>query len=275
MTPPHFQIGQEVENIGPDNVGCTFEPERFTISMLWKDDQMYYSAEHQPWYLASSLRLVEELKVGDWVEVIGPHCDIFVARCDDLKIFKIEYRLDTGCYGYDIGRPSYPPTSLRKLTPDEIAKHTCSVEVEYRPKCGWCNEYLGKQAFAKDGESFCSVTCSVMAEDHKKLAAIEREMKGRTFDKTPIADILKRLTAIESRLDHGAKVTRKLIDGQDAIEKRLAILEGEQPEVCEGRPNTEPIRVTILAKSDHTEVFTCPQVAMKWCQKVLDSMKET
>jgi hypothetical protein len=88
MTPPHFQIGQEVENIGPDKIGCKFGPERFIISMLWKDDQMYYSAEHQPWYPASSLRLVEDLQVGDWVEVIGKPMPLY-AECLEHEIGRI------------------------------------------------------------------------------------------------------------------------------------------------------------------------------------------
>jgi len=74
MTPP-ISIGDEVEIIGlnsindNDNLG-----DRFKITQIWlKNGEVVYSGECMAGFLASSLRLgEEELKIGDWVQVIGP-----------------------------------------------------------------------------------------------------------------------------------------------------------------------------------------------------------
>jgi hypothetical protein len=59
MTPPHFQIGQEVEIVGPAEYGYEkFVRERFKIESYHKEAPVFggrdlYSARGVPWYPAS------------------------------------------------------------------------------------------------------------------------------------------------------------------------------------------------------------------------------
>jgi hypothetical protein len=62
--------------------------------------------------------LVEELKIGDWVEVIGPA--LGGSENGRGKIFKITQDT-TMCTGLSAaGMAAYPRESLRKLTPEEM-----------------------------------------------------------------------------------------------------------------------------------------------------------
>jgi len=86
------------------------------------------------YYPRSSLQKVDgpELKIGDWCEIIGPSYP-----CEDNhfgEVFQITQMPDMcrdihGCrsdkdhYSRE-GLPMYPASSLRKLTPEEVAKHT-------------------------------------------------------------------------------------------------------------------------------------------------------
>jgi hypothetical protein len=110
-----------------------------------------------------------------------------------------------------------------------------------------------------------------LASSLRKLAPEEIQQhlaKGTTVE----GMIMERLSAIEKR--------QEALYGD--LAERIRLLEayqrGEMPEVCDCpndhcMPNCEPIRVTILAKTGHTEVFTCPADALTWCEKVLDSMR--
>jgi len=59
MTPPHFQIGQEVEVTGPDSSGKRdWIGKKFKIMRNAGNESQYYTAFHVPLFPASSLRLV-------------------------------------------------------------------------------------------------------------------------------------------------------------------------------------------------------------------------
>lgn len=133
-----FDMGNEVVVVGPDRYGNDTDKTKFTIVMMWSDDgKTFYSDRYSPWYPASSLRLVEELKIGDWVEVVGspkyfpqyPAKTIFCVTKGPLECKGIlgfgGIRNCVDCYCGD-GTPFYPPASLRKLTPEEIRQHTAT-----------------------------------------------------------------------------------------------------------------------------------------------------
>lgn len=123
MTPPHFQLDDEVEVIGTET--------RFKISQIQKNPngEIVYSAVGEPYYPASSLRLVEELHVGDWVEVVK---DTFSCTENDIgKIMRVcsEPNPTDGGIELDSGMWHHPE-GLRKLAPDEIAKHLAPTKDE-------------------------------------------------------------------------------------------------------------------------------------------------
>ena len=50
---------------------------------------------------------------------------------------------------------------------------------EYVPKCDWCGHDLGMCAISgPNGAAYCSVPCSITAEDHKKLAKLVEWQKA-------------------------------------------------------------------------------------------------
>jgi len=119
-----LKIGDEVEITGPCKHGYRGGVgERFVIT---KARDCMFSANGQCWLPASSLRLVEEeLKIGDWVEVIGPYDPIFSPVPGAPSIFQIDAIFNAGkWYRSDYeGDVCYPAKSLRKLTPEEISQH--------------------------------------------------------------------------------------------------------------------------------------------------------
>lgn len=55
------------------------------------------------------------------------------------------------------------------------------ISQEYRPKCDWCGNYLKGGAIKGDDNAvYCSVACSTMHKDHKKIIALEQEVKELT-----------------------------------------------------------------------------------------------
>jgi len=248
MTPPHFQIGQEVEIIGPDKLGCEFDLERFIISMLWKDDQMYYSAEHQPWYPASSLRLVEDLQVGDWVEVIGKPMPLY-AECLEHeigRIFEITQE-DTKNHEWFSCQcnPTYPPTSLRKLTPDEIAKHLGKFTVEQRLD--------SLEDYARESDKRLTAT----EKRQEQIIAEQKEFRKYTDHLKKRLDILEGERPETIMLNEGCEVSR-------ALYERLM---EDKPEPCHRNPKRNCALNNVVNRMD---CAICEEVA----QKVLDSMKE-
>ena len=119
MTPPIFHLDDEVE---------TANGTRFKISQIWKrtDGSFAYSVPNQRWFHADDLRLVpDELKIGDWVKVIGPNT---TDPSDDSElgdVFQISEIRDTSLgrkYSAD-DHYRYLASSLRKLTPEEVKQH--------------------------------------------------------------------------------------------------------------------------------------------------------
>ena len=55
----------------------------------------------------------------------------------------------------------------------------CVSPQEYILKCDWCNKDLGKAAIhGANHEAYCSVPCSVMAADHKKIAELVKWVRS-------------------------------------------------------------------------------------------------
>ncbi|MDD3906429.1 MAG: hypothetical protein PHS46_07925 [Candidatus Omnitrophica bacterium] len=125
MTAPIFQIGQEVNVTHKEShqYGTRF---KITQIQLREDNgDIEYTTSGVSWYPASSLRLVEELKIGDLAEIIGDPVGIW---CDEDKghICEIVDIKEGGNFRLRGKLFTYPAKSLRKLAPDEIAQHTAS-----------------------------------------------------------------------------------------------------------------------------------------------------
>ena len=76
--------------------------------------------------------LGEELKIGDYVEVIGPCLSGYTKIADRFRISQKEASEEVSWYSTE-GKACYPATSLRKLTPDEITKHLAPKSVSPKP----------------------------------------------------------------------------------------------------------------------------------------------
>lgn len=251
MTPPIFHIDDEVEIIGPTRNGADMcIGQKIIIEELnITKDATYYSDKRLPWYPASSLRLVaEELKTGDWVEIVGQPCGL-----ERKPIGMTGKVLGITCGGnYELANWIYPASSLRKLTPEEVAFHTGTIEYKMQE----CSEEIEKAT-----EAMRDLLAPLVDE---RLAAIEKRLDDQE-------------ASIKSLRFHTTTPTEKWMD---EIDSRLNILEGERPEVCDcpnGHqiPNGEPIHIVIV-KGDkmHTWCDTCPVECLAWCEKVLDSIRE-
>lgn len=241
MTPP-LSIDDEVEEITTGH--------RFKVSQIFKncDGSMGYSAIGEAYHPASSLRLVDdELKIGDFVEIVGKS----VAGYDDIGTIGKIGGNNSIHSEYQVGMGIYPVKSLRKLTPEEIQQHM-------QPKIE-----LSQEALEKILERLSAI--GKQLAEHGRLIAVLNE--DSRLDDDRFDDIEKRLE--EHQASH--KTRRGRID---AVEQRLAVLEGEKPEVCDSKPDIEPISIAILGNRHHTNVFKCPAEAMAWCEKVMDGMRE-
>lgn len=183
---PQFTIGNLVEVVRASNYDSRhLVGEKFTIDDIEGDR---YTAVGYPWIRADCLRLVEELKIGDWVEVIGPA--VGGSTAERGSIFQITQD-KTMCTGLStLGKAAYLPTSLRKLTPEEIKQHT-------NP---------GKQYPITPTKDFDELTL----RDVARMAGICKNEYG-----VWISTLLKRahetedrLSAIEKRLDFVEKIQR-------------------------------------------------------------------
>jgi len=61
-----------------------------------------------------------ELKIGDWVKVVGPCHPWYIPRQDDPSVFQICRICEDGAFQANGGRPAYLASSLRKLAPEEV-----------------------------------------------------------------------------------------------------------------------------------------------------------
>ncbi len=203
-------------------------------------------------------RLVEELKIGDLVEVIK--LDVK----DTGKVTKIT-RIDANYTYAPIqleDRSWWRTSSLRKLTPEEIQHHLA-----------------GEKGISCDRTVVLS--CDLM-DVRKRLSAIEKRLKEERNLMTEIEERLdERIEALDmGHMEHENEVRAQFI----AMKKRLDFMEayqkGEMPEVCEcpmgnQMPNGEPIRIVIMhEKNVYSWTDTCPGECLEWTKKVLDSMRE-
>ena len=191
MTPPAFRIGDQVEIIGPSAGGARIHVgDKFIISEILTraDDDAYSDADHS-WYPASSLRLVEELKIGDLVEIVGQPCGL--KRKPVGMMGKV---LGITCEGnYELANWIYPAASLRKLTSGEAKQHVA-------PKLKLSQE-------AKD----------------KISELVSDAITGKNT-----IDIDKRLSAIEKRLDESMCRMDAIMQVWARLDKRLDFLEAFQ-----------------------------------------------
>lgn len=113
--PKTFEIGQKVRTKGPDTSGFVCEREG-RIKLVSTTDNTYFIDGGRGWHPASSLELVEDLEIGDEVEVTGPRIN---GEKTDIgrrhKISKVKptyYELDA--YRNEM---AWPASSLRKIDP--------------------------------------------------------------------------------------------------------------------------------------------------------------
>lgn len=344
-TPMPFQIGQEVEIVGPDIDGFVCAPKKSTVEMISTVDNRYYV--YCAWYPASSLRLVpklkigdrvrvigksvagyddigkvgkidgcnavfseyqvgvgiypasslalvekvpeEELKVGDYVEAIGPSCLNHVYK-EDSKIFQIErVNSDTGCVSHK-NMGIYYPNSLRKLSPAEVQAHLPHVQVTASIDCSGFLEKLEK---TKNNLWKFSI--------EQRLAAIEKRQDKLDSWITRFAKVGARLEEERADLEEAIGKQQKRMDFVEAIQKGdgltdigsiaaiasfgpipACIAEFQKREAEEAemrkkgdcRPTGEPILVRIHRGDDHfSRELTCPGELITWCTEILDNMK--
>lgn len=182
---PQFTIGNLVEVVRASNYDSRhLVGEKFTIDDIEGDR---YTAVGYPWIRADCLRLVEELKIGDLVKVIGHPKgilrDIDIGRIGQID--KIGANAGRQVFGY-----YYDSSALRKLTPEEIKQHT-------NP---------GKQYPITPAKDFDELTL----RDVARMAGICKNEYG-----VWISTLLKRahetedrLSAIEKRLDFVEQIQR-------------------------------------------------------------------
>jgi len=301
MTPPPLSIGSLVDVTGPDCNGDTSAMNcRIKVTQKW-ESRNWYSARGYQWYPASSLRLVEELKIGDWVEVVGPtrtggNHDIGGLFRISAKTLSGEYEGANDWSGKNFGW--YPTKNLRKLTPEEVKRHTSENIRDITATLKLDTSEFGEAM--KKVESYESPATK---ELRRRIHDLEMSLNGFTngpgpeyvpgisYVKHPVRD---RLDAIESRLDnigssHAELMTdvEALAERAGAMQKSIDILEGiqrgEEPEVCEGkrtcdeedcRPFPYKINVSIwVGEEAHTNESTCPNELIDWCEKVLNAMR--
>ena len=161
---PKFKKGDLVEIIGPSPDGTTREiGERFTITQTYDDFSWMvgdykdcYSAAGKHPYKAISLRLVEELEIGDFVEVIlndAPYTG---------RIGKVSDVGEEWIALYNMG--AWRRSSLRKLTPEEVVFHTGTIGYKMRE----CSEEIEKAT-----EAMRDLLAPLVDE---RLAAIEKRL---------------------------------------------------------------------------------------------------
>jgi len=218
-----LQLGDEVEIVGQNVHNNSMRlGQRFVIEQIIIDKKYgtMYSAPGQLGFPASSLRKVEELRIGDYVKVSSGE--------DVGKLFQISHIIEpySGCHYYsDSPKYAWAASSLRKLTPDEI------------PQADRRYDRLERDV----GNSISKV--------HARLSATEER-----HDK--IVDCLRGLAT----LTHGLAQIAELHEGRFGdIEQRLAFVEAFQKGHVEETPCIDDVVSKILdepalQKGDYVEV---------------------
>jgi hypothetical protein len=287
MTPPIFNLGNLVE--------VKESHERFTITQIqhMPEEEREYSDIGQPYYPASSLRLVEELKIGNWVEVIGDPVGIW---CDEDKghvceIVDIKENRNIRLRGKLF---TYPTKSLRKLTPEEIQQHQTAQMLPKPAELQELRRRIHDLEMSLDGftngpePEYVPGISHVKDPIRKRLSAIESRLDklgpshselmgdvGALAEK--IGAIEKRQKEQHERMDRFMQDYREHKDFDFDMHDRIKVLEGEMPEACD-EPSTytgSPIRVSISRDGiEHLAYVGNPDVAMRHAKKVLDDMRE-
>lgn len=161
--------------------------------------------------LSSNLRLMEDgLKIGDWVEVIGPAVD---GPGKIGAIFKILDTFDSHTWGRwfsSNGMHCYPAESLRKLTPEEMqpikviptAEDNAKRLDAHREEMDAANERLS--AIEQRQSAICSYNIET-EQRLQKLEAVQKllsqlEIRQDSHSKR-LADVEYILSEIEKRLE--------------------------------------------------------------------------
>ena len=182
---------------------------RFKISQIWKkpDGSLAYSDFNLRWFSAGDLRLVEEeLKIGDWVEVIS---EGYVKG----KILQIKALKDS-CGQVLAGNIYFGPDSLRKLTPEEVAKHTGTIGYK-------------TQEIRDEVENAVDAIRNLLAPDvYERLSAIEKQLEEQQkkisqFD----GEIAHLIGSIQECLIESGDVEARTKCREMKIEKRLSAIE--------------------------------------------------
>lgn len=219
MIPPTFHIGDNVEVIGPSITGNDIHlGKRFKIKCMYVNPSQHIQFEPYDgtYYPARSLRLVEpELKIGDWVEVVGspkyfpqyPAKTIFCItkgplECEGILGFG-GIRNCVDCYCGE-GTPFYEANSLRKLTPDEVAEHLAPI-----PYVPTIDDHTRRLDFQRDR----------IDDIDERLSVIEKQLKE--FD----GEISHLMGSIQECLMESGDVEARARCREMAIEKRLEFIE--------------------------------------------------
>ena len=116
----------------------------------------------------------DELKIGDWVEVIGKPMPLYAECSDEIgRIFEITQE-DTKNHEWFSCQcnPTYPLTSLRKLTPEEITKHLCHQRGEFASE-----ERLDSlEGYARDNDARLSAIEKQLEEQQEKISQFNGEI---------------------------------------------------------------------------------------------------
>jgi len=238
-----------------------------TIDLTKRLSEMvpYYSANKLPMWTKDELRkltpseieehLKPKLKVGDWV-------------CRDDHVFQIVdthagFR-ETLCLN---GKTNiwHSSTCLRKLAPEEVAKHTKPPTIPDE---------------IKDINSYIDQLWIEAANGERRLSNVEKDVVRLAFHTaTPtqawMDSIEERLSAIEEHL----ACHDESIDGQadelGAMRKNIDVLVGEMPEVIDGNSADGMIHIRIY--KGNKEARKCAKTdeeIIGFAKWALDSMRE-
>ncbi|MFA5376650.1 MAG: hypothetical protein WC455_12960 [Dehalococcoidia bacterium] len=240
-----LQLGDRVEVVGPNIIGHADDMgDRFKIDRTWAiSSGVVYSGYGHAWFPASSLCKVEELQMGDWVEVVGDPCPPY-RECPEhetgmiFQIAQIDQRnrewFSAPCI------PTYPASSLQKLTPDEIPHGQTIGEA--------MQEFSSEVEKAKDAirdilAPLVDERLSAIEERHDKIIDCLRRLATLTHGLAQIAELHEgRFDDIDERQESIDGYITRIANVGAALERRLAFVEAFQKEQIENAldPKTLP-----------------------------------
>jgi hypothetical protein len=219
----------------------------------------YYGAKHQDYWYKADLRklspgeveehLRPELKIGDWVEIVGPTRT--GGNHDIGGLFRISHKTLSGefegandCTGKNFGW--YHAKRLRKLTSKEVFMHTGTIGYKIQE----CQESLDK---VRKGLGMPAI--------EGRLSAIEKRQEFQAID----------IKGLQLRLDPLEKYQRG--EGPEVYKSQKGTCDEED---CQ--PNTDQIHITIAIGRNKVYIMhpetCCPAEALEWCERLLDSIRE-